>query len=268
MDEKNRKLNEEGRLLWDQKAEFWDNLHGEQGNRWHQELISPAVERLLALTPGEQVLDIACGSGVLARRLAELGGVVTAADFSPELIERAKARGQSGGEPIRYSVVDATDEEALAGLGEGQFDAVTNTMALMDMPVIAPLFRAVRRLLKPAGRFVFSTSHPAFNSNNPVLLAEMEDVEGELVLRNSLKITAYNDIPPTRGMGAKNEPTSHYYYHRPLHELLGEAFDAGLVLDGLEEPVFNSDGTNEEKPLSWYSYSQIPPILVGRLRVG
>jgi cyclopropane fatty-acyl-phospholipid synthase-like methyltransferase len=41
------------------------------------------VERLLALQPGERVLDVACGNGVMARRLALLGGRVTAVDFSP-----------------------------------------------------------------------------------------------------------------------------------------------------------------------------------------
>lgn len=253
--------------MWDQKAEFWDQLHGELGNRFHRELISPAVERLLGLKQGEQVLDIACGSGVLARRLAELGGVVTAVDFSPALIERAKARGQTSGVPIQYGVVDATDEEAMAALGEGAFDAITNTMALMDMPVVVPLFRAVRRLLKPGGRFVFATSHPAFNSNNPVFLAELEDVDGELVMKNSLKISGYIDLPPSKGVGAKGEPSAHYYYHRPLYALLGEAFAAGLVLDGLEEPVFDPKGTAEGNPLSWYSYPQIPPILAGRMLV-
>jgi ubiquinone/menaquinone biosynthesis C-methylase UbiE len=74
MNEQIRALNEEGRELWNQKAEFWDNLHGEEGNRWHRTLIGPAVEKLLALQAGERVLDIACGNGTMARRLAQLGG--------------------------------------------------------------------------------------------------------------------------------------------------------------------------------------------------
>jgi 2-polyprenyl-3-methyl-5-hydroxy-6-metoxy-1,4-benzoquinol methylase len=117
-------LNEEGRALWEQKAAFWDELHGDEGNQFHRSLVAPAVERLLALRPGERVLDVACGNGVMSRRLAALGGRVTAVDFSPALIEMARRRGQPDGDPIQYSVVDATDEEALAALGAGQFDAV------------------------------------------------------------------------------------------------------------------------------------------------
>jgi ubiquinone/menaquinone biosynthesis C-methylase UbiE len=267
MDTDDRRRNKEGRSLWDKKAEFWDNLHGDEGNRFHRELIAPAVKRLLNLQPGEKVLDIACGSGVLARQVASWGGEVTAVDFSPALIERAKMRKQPEGKPVKYLVVDATDEEALAALGEGGFDAVTSTMALMDMPVIAPLYRAVRRLLKPGGRFVFVTAHPAFNSSNPVFTAELEDIDGELVKETALKIKRYLSIPPQKAVGAKGEPAAHYYYHRPLHELLGEAFKAGLVLDGFEEPGFLPPEDASIDPLSWYAHPQIPPVLAARLRV-
>ncbi len=258
-------LNEEGRELWDQKAAFWDALHGEAGNVFHRQLITPTVERLLALQPGEQVLDVACGNGVMARRLAALGGRVTAVDFSPALIAKAQQRGQPTGKPIQYGMVDATDEEALAALGEGQFDAVVCTMALMDMPVITPLYRAARRLLAENGRFVFATAHPAFNSSNPVFVAERADYSGQLVTTTAVKISAYLSIPPAKAVGAVGEPTPHNYYHRPLHQLLGEAFAAGLVLDALEEPAFAPEDADPQRPLSWPSLWQIPPVLIGRL---
>jgi len=94
VNEQDQRLNDEGRTLWDQKAAFWDDLHGDDGNRFHRRLISPTVERLLALQRGEKVLDVACGNGVLARRLAALGGQVTAVDFSATLLDRARQRGQ------------------------------------------------------------------------------------------------------------------------------------------------------------------------------
>lgn len=267
MNEQHQRLNDEGRDLWNQKATFWDSLHGDEGNQFHRQLISPSVERLLALQPGERVLDIACGNGTMARRLAVLGGLVTACDFSSDLIELAKARGQSAGEPIQYHVVDATDETALVALGEGQYPAIVCTMALMDIPVIAPLFRAVRRLLAPDGRFVFASAHPAFNSCNPVFVSEKADDGGSITVTHAVKITAYLDIPPVKGSGAPNEPNPHYYYHRPLHELMGEAFAAGLVLDGIEEPGFDRESATDARALTWNSCWQIPPIMTGRLRV-
>jgi 2-polyprenyl-3-methyl-5-hydroxy-6-metoxy-1,4-benzoquinol methylase len=266
LDNNEQALNDEGRRLWDEKAAFWDNLHGDEGNLFHRTLVSPAVERLLALQPNERVLDIACGSGVQARRLAQLGGHVTAVDFSAELVRLAEARGQSSGEPIRYGVADATDEAALLKLGIGEYAAIVCTMALMDMPTIAPLFRAARRLLKPDGRLVIVTTHPAFNSNNPVFIAEKEDRDGVISVRRSIKITHYLQMPASLGGGAPNEPNPHYYYHRPLHQLLGEAFAAGLVLDALEEPAFPSDENLDAYRLTWATLPQIPPVLAMRLR--
>lgn len=259
-------LNEEGRTLWNQKAAFWDALHGDEGNAFHRTLVGPAVERLVALQPGERVLDVGCGSGVMARRLAVLGGRVTAVDFSPALIEKARGRGQPTGEPITYGVADATDEAALVALGEGAFDAVVCTMALMDMPDIAPFYRAARRLSRDGGRVVVVTMHPAFNSNNPTFFAELADQAGTMVATRGVKIGAYLDIPPTRATGAVGEPTSHHVYHRSLSALLGEAFAAGLVLDGLEEPAFPAAGADTARPLSWSSLPQIPPVLAVRLR--
>jgi 2-polyprenyl-3-methyl-5-hydroxy-6-metoxy-1,4-benzoquinol methylase len=259
-------LNEEGRRQWEQKAAFWDALHGDEGNRFHRQLVAPAVERLLALQPGERVLDVACGNGALARRLAALGGRVMAVDFSPALIAKARERGQLAGPPIHYAVVDATDGAALAALGEGQFAAIVCAMALMDMPLIAPLYRAVRRLLAENGRFVFATAHPAFNSSNPVFVAELADRDGQFTTTSALKISAYLAVPPVQAAGAVGEPTPHTYYHRPLHQLLGEAFAAGLVLDALEEPAFSREEADGERPLSWAALWQIPPVLVGRLR--
>ena len=266
MDEQARSLNEAGRDQWDHKAAFWDALHGDAGNQFHRRLVGPAVERLLALQPGERVVDIACGSGVMARRLAELGGRVTAVDFSAALLDKARQRGQPAGEPIRYAVADATDENALVALGEGAFDAAVCTMALMDMPEIAPLYRAARRLLTAQGRLVIATAHPAFNSNLPVMVAELEDRDGVLVTTPAMKVARYLDIAPRQAVGAPGEPAPHWFYHRPLSQLLGEAFAAGLVLDGLEEPAFGPEDVNPARPLAWSGNPQIPPVLAARPR--
>ena len=86
-----------------------------------------------------------------------------AVDFSAKFVELARARTEEAGygDAVEYLVADATDEEQMLSLGEGRFDAAICNMALMDMPAIDPLLRALRHLLKPEGRFVFSVQHPA-----------------------------------------------------------------------------------------------------------
>lgn len=253
----------EVRDIWDAKAAFWDERMGE-GNAFQLQLIEPAVERLLALRPEEQILDIGCGNGVTSRRLAHLGARVVAIDASVRFLELARSRSQDRSDTIEYRLVDATDEEQLLALGEGRFDALVCNMVLMDIPVINPLARAAVRLLRPGGRFVFAVQHPAFNSNAVRLCAESETRgDGIEVTRHAVKLSDYLVVPAGKGTGMPGEPEPHWYFHRPLHELFGAFFRAGFVMDALEEPALTTQDVNPHE-LSWSNLPGIPPILVAR----
>ena len=257
-----RALTDETQRIWESKAAFWDEQMGE-GNAFQRVLVGPASERLLRIQPGERVLDVACGNGVFSRRLAQLGAQVVATDFSPTFLERARARSSAD---IDYILADATDEEQLLALGEGRFEAIVCNMAIQDMTTIEPLFRAVARLLKPEGRFVFSVPHPAFNiPAGAKLMLEEDDRDGSLVETYAVKVTNYLHLDPVKGTGMANEPTPHHYFHRPLHTLLGVCFEAGFVIDGLEEPAFGPED-HGTRALGWSNYKHIPPVLVARLR--
>src|SRR5262245_30824543 len=99
--------NDENRAIWDANASWWDDQIGD-GNEFQTRLIEPATERLLAITAGDLVLDVACGAGRFARRMAGLGARVVAFDYSARFIERARQR-TANDVAIEYHVVDATD---------------------------------------------------------------------------------------------------------------------------------------------------------------
>ena len=259
-------LTRESRAIWNAKAAFWDERMGEEGNAFQRLLVGPATERLLAVREGEVVLDVACGNGVMARRLAALGARVVACDFSEVFVEAARARtAPELRERIEYTVVDATDEGQLLALGEGRFDAVVCNMAFMDMATLDPLLCAARRLLKPEGRFVFCVMHPCFNHPGHRKLAEEEDRAGQIVVTYSIKTSGYLRPMIEKGGGMPGEPEPHYYFHRSLSSLLASCFGAGFVLDGLEEPAF-TEPIQSELILHWGHYPDIPPVLACRLR--
>jgi SAM-dependent methyltransferase len=260
--------NDETREAWNQNAAFWDERMGE-GNDFVEELVWPATERLLALRPAERVLDVACGNGLTSRRLAARQAEVVAFDFADEMIAHARGRTTENAERITYLVLDATDEGALLSLGEGRFDAALCSMALFDMADISPLMRALARLLRPRGRFVFSVTHPCFNHTKMAHVAEMEDREGEIVTLYSVKIRGYNTPTIAHGVAIAGQPRPQLYFDRPLHLLLGPAFEVGFVLDGLEEPAFPPEHLPGRHPLGWSGrFSDIPPVLVARMRLG
>jgi 2-polyprenyl-3-methyl-5-hydroxy-6-metoxy-1,4-benzoquinol methylase len=265
MSDERARANQETRLAWEQNAAYWDEQMAE-GNHFVEVLTWPASERLLAIQPGEQVLDVACGNGLTSRRMATLGAQVTAFDFSAGMIEHARRR-SSEQQAINYHVIDATDEAALLRLGEGRFDAALAAMALFDMAEIGPLFRALARLLKPGGRFVFSMMHPCFNNPWIEQVGEQVDEDGEIVIHYAIKVRRYLSGGMRRGLALREQPAAQWYFHRPLQELFGAAFAAGFALDGLEERSFPPDRAVGSNILSWGpNFSEIPPVLVARVR--
>jgi 2-polyprenyl-3-methyl-5-hydroxy-6-metoxy-1,4-benzoquinol methylase len=262
-----QRANEETREAWDRNAAFWDEHMGE-GNDFVNVLSWPATERLLDPRRDERILDIACGNGLTSRRLAAMGVEVVAFDFSEEMIAHARQRTAPEAGRITYHVLDASDEAALLALGERGFDAALCGMALFDMAKIEPLFRALARLLRPGGRFVFSVIHPCFNNPHTAQVAEMEDREGELVTVYSVKVKGYMTSSVSRGAAIAGQPRPQLYFHRPLQVLFGVGFDAGFILDGLEERAFPPDHPRRWNPLAWGgAFSEIPPVLVVRMRL-
>ena len=259
---------------WNQNAAFWDDYMGDHSNTFHNLLVRPAMERLLAVQPGDSVLDIGCGNGNFSRHLAGLGARVTAIDGSAEMIDRARkrteGRAEGGSEngnavSIDYRVIDVTNSEQLEALGRNTFDAAVSNMAIMDMAVIGPMFEAVRGLLKPGGVFVCSLTHPCFQSPYAVRYVEQEDRDGEMIKRFGIKIERYLTPQPFEGLGIVGQPVPQYYFHRPLSVLLATCFEAGFVLDGIEERAFD-ESVKDDRELSWANFRETPPMMAVRLR--
>ena len=253
--------------VWDSLAEWWDDEIG-AGNAFQDLLIEPNTGRMLALQPGERVLDVACGAGRFARRMADAGATVVAIDHAARFIERARQRSAGYEDRITYHVADAADRDALLALGEGRFDAAVCTMALMDMAEIEPLISTLPRLLRPDGRFVFSVTHPVFNSGTVRRVAEEQDRDGELVARYSVAVTDYATPFTYRGVGVPGQPVPQHYFHRPVSMLMNTCFEHGFMLDWMEEPTLPPvEVAARRLGVSYADLWDIPPVLVARMRL-
>jgi 2-polyprenyl-3-methyl-5-hydroxy-6-metoxy-1,4-benzoquinol methylase len=250
--------------IWNANAAWWDDRIGD-GNEFQTLLIEPASERLLDISPGDHIVDIACGAGRFARRMAELGGRVIAIDQSAEFVERARSRTPKESN-IEYHIVDATDTEAMLKLGTRRFDKAVCTMALMDMPQIQPVLVALKQMLKPGGAFVFSVTHPCFHTPAVQRFTEMyEEDSGRHIVRSGVKVGSYLTPFARKTEGIIGQPKPQLYFHRPLHVLFQSCFDAGFVIDRLEEPALPKP--EERKPgVRWSDMTEIPPILAVRSR--
>lgn len=119
----------------------------------------PAAARLVqhaAVTPAMHVLDVGCGTGVVAITAARLGARTTAIDLSPQLLERAREHAL-----IAEVVVDfrEADVEELP-FADSQFDAVLSQFAHIFAPRPEIAIAEMLRVLKPGGTIAFSTWPP------------------------------------------------------------------------------------------------------------
>ncbi len=134
----------------------WDKAVGFYEPSWAEQL-APAQERLLALAdikPGERVLDVACGTGLVTfpvvDAVGETGSVV-ATDISEGMVTEARRMAADRG--FRNIEFERMDAENLT-LPDGEFDAVVCGLGLMYVPDPQAALRQFHRVLRPGGRSV------------------------------------------------------------------------------------------------------------------
>jgi SAM-dependent methyltransferase len=112
---------------------------------------------VVAPQPGERVLEVGCGHGVLAALLAERGGEVLAVDRSPAMVAAAGRRNRAAVEAGRVRLQAAALSDA--DLGPDPFDVVVgfDVRAFWD-PAQQATWDVVDRVLAPAGRVVVAFS--------------------------------------------------------------------------------------------------------------
>jgi SAM-dependent methyltransferase len=102
---------------------------------------------------GERWLDVATGTGEIARPAARAGAEVTGLDLAPDLIETARERARADGVEVRFDVGDA---EALP-YEDGSFDTVSSTFGVMFAPDHDAVARELARVCRPGGRLALLT---------------------------------------------------------------------------------------------------------------
>ena len=214
---------------WDPVAAWYDKLVGDAGSDYHRHLILPAALRLLDARPGEAVVDVCCGQGVLAKPLLEAGvSRFTGVDASPRLLESARSR--HGRDPrLHWVQADVCQPGAWA---DGSHDAAACVMAVHDVADLAPMLANISRALKPGGRAVWVLMHPCFRI--PRQSHWGWDADQKIQFRRIDRYATPLEIPITTHPGkATGEVTQ--FHHRPLAHVLTAIGQAGMAVTTCEE---------------------------------
>ncbi|CAM00980.1 methyltransferase family protein [Saccharopolyspora erythraea NRRL 2338] len=117
------------------------------------------VERLLELRPGERVLDLACGHGRIANRLAARGLEVSGLDITPVFLDRARQDAHERGVEVDYVRGDMRELP-----WTGHFDAIVNwftAFGYFDDAGNRRVLDQARQALRPGGRLLLELNNQA-----------------------------------------------------------------------------------------------------------
>ena len=212
-------------------------------------IVVPSLMKIAGNVERLKVCDLCCGEGVAGREFSASGAIVTGADLSEKLIEIARERARNESLAISYQIGDA---QSLENFEDAEFDLVVCCLALMDLPDIDACFRAVWRILKPDGLFVFAIAHPCYQTPE----SRWTGKSGGVVKR---EVRAYFNegewLSANRG-SVRGKTLS---YHRTLSSYLNALAEAGFYLQRLDEPRPENE-TGNRVP----GYKEVPVALVAR----
>ncbi len=129
--------------------------------------------RLLALQPGERILDAGCGTGRHFYTMLNAGSSIVGTDFAAGMLRLAAEKYPE------VWLVRADLQRPLPFLS-GSFDVVLCSLVGEHLAQLAPFFREMHRLLRAGGRLLFSVYHPAMAAAGIEANFEKADVEFRL----------------------------------------------------------------------------------------
>lgn len=230
---------------WGEVAGWYDQLVGDTGSEFHRQVILPGTLRLLNAQPGQRVLDLACGQGVLCRLLASKGAEALGIDAAPELIRAAKEYNSllSPDSSIRptYQVGDARET---AFLPADHFDSAACILAIQNMHPIGPVFTGVARVLKPGGHFVLVMMHPAFRG--PKETSWGWDEQTKVQYRRVDRYLLPRKTPIVTHPGSAPGKYT-WSFHKPIESYVKSLRNAALLIDAIEEWPSHKTSTSGPK---------------------
>jgi len=204
---------------WERNAEWWQREFTGGADPEYEEQILPLVDRHLG--SARRVLDIGCGEGQIARRLARQGVDVVGLDPTSSQVVEAQHRGAGP--------VYAQSSAELLPVRSGGFDAVVMCLVLEHLDPFEPAIHEIARVLEPGGRFVLMLNHPLLQT------------PGSGWIDDHILEEQYWRVGPYLRDDARMEEVAPGvelpFMHRPLSRYVQVMGEVGLLIDHMEEPA-------------------------------
>lgn len=243
---------------WEPVEKWYSAAVGEDGHYYHQKIVLPGVLRLLDIPKSgdPSLLDLACGSGVLARQLPSHLNYI-GVDISPSLIK--VARQASLNPSHQYLVGDATQKLSTT---KKNFTHVSIVLAIQNMENAKAAFENASKHLIPNGRLVIAMNHPCFRI--PRQSSWKVDDEQKTQYRRIDRYATPMQIPIQAHPSKGDQSASTMSFHHPLADYSRWLFEAGFAIDLIEEWVSDKVSQGPTAKMENRSRAEFPLFLAIR----
>lgn len=177
---------------------YWSGPEDESSGTEAQERLTDMMIQRARLGAGQRLLDIGCGTGRPAVRLAQATGCsVTGLSVSAMQVEQANARARKEGlsDQVRFQVADAME----LPFQDASFDAVWAFESLLHMPDRAHVLRNAFRVLRPGGMLVLTD----VTDQHPITDEERMLVYSGLMITSLLRFQEYPPLVEATGFSVE-----------------------------------------------------------------
>lgn len=247
--------------MYSGSAEAWSDWIA-QGAPQHKYLEKPAMFGKLGDVTGKSVLCLGCGTGeeaayIISKRPKNVVGV----DIAEGLIKLAEKN-------VTGVDFHTMDMEKLT-FANNTFDIVYSSLVMHYIKDWLPTLSQVKRVLKPGGRFLFSTHHPVkWGANTERHGHALKAVLGfNRPESNQERCEVYGDylnlVKITDTIGDGQFPIT--YYNRPISMMLTDFRRVGFEMVDMMEPKA-TDQSKTENPNFWRIHQHIPQFVIFELQ--
>ncbi len=232
---------------WETHAGWWQEHFTDGVDPEYEEQILPIADAELA--GARHVLDVGCGEGQVARRIAALDGT-RVVGVDPTENQLAAARTRAGGVTLGRARAEQLP------FADGSFDAVVICLTLEHLDPFEPAVVEVGRVLEAGGRFVLFLNHPLLQAPGSGWIDDR--ILEEEYWRMGPYLT--EDVAMEEVAPGVRLP----FMHRPLSRYINVMADCGLLVEHMDEPA-PPPGFLAQAP-EYGEAATIPRLLVLRAR--
>jgi len=241
---------------WEPVSKWYKDTVGKEGHYYHQSVIFPRLLKIFGKV--DSLLDIACGQGVLAGHLSKeitYEGV----DISPSLIKAAKQQHKQ--EKRQFHVGDATKPLPVS---KKDFSHATIILAIQNIADPLKAFKNAYAHLKAGGLFFIVLNHPCFRI--PRQSSWGIDENKKLQYRRVDRYQTSMEIPIQAHPGQGDKSPETVSFHHPLMNFTQWLFEAGFVIEVIEEWCSDKVSTGSAAKMENRSRDEIPMFMTIRAR--